>query len=65
VRELKGFSKVLLSPGETGTVSFDVPSRELGYFDAKGRWLVEPGAYQVWIAQDSASGEPAAFELQR
>jgi beta-glucosidase len=65
VRELKGFSKVLLPPGETYTVSFDVPSRELGYFDAKGRWLVEPGAYQVWIAQDAASGEPAAFELQR
>jgi beta-glucosidase len=65
VRELKGFSKVLLSPGESCTVSFEVPSRQLGYFDAKGRWLVEPGAYQVWIAQDSASGEPAAFKLQR
>jgi hypothetical protein len=35
----------------------------LGYYDAQGRWLVEPGQYRVWISQDSAAGEPATFEL--
>ncbi len=42
---------------------FEVPAKELGYYDAGGRWLVEPGQYQVWVSQDSASGEPAAFAL--
>jgi beta-glucosidase len=64
VRELKGLAKIPLAPGESHMVTFDLPCRELGYYDAVGRWLVEPGAYQVWIAQDSASGEPAAFTLQ-
>jgi beta-glucosidase len=65
VRELKGFQKVVLQPGESREVSFELPARELGYYDARGHWLVEPGQYQVWISQDSASGEPAGFELRR
>ena len=63
VRELKGFQKILLQPGETREVEFKLSAHELGYFDAKGNWLVEPGKFQLWIAADSASGEPAAFEL--
>lgn len=63
VRELKGFQKILVQPGETKTVSFELTAKELGYFDAKGNWLVEPGKYQLWISADSAAGEPAAFSL--
>ncbi len=63
VRELKGFKKILLQPGETKAVNFELAARELGYFDAKGNCLVEPGKYQLWISADSASGEPAAFQL--
>jgi beta-glucosidase len=65
VRELKGFQKVLLQPGESRDVTFTVSGRELGYYDTKGRWLVEPGKFQLWIAKDSASGEPVDFELTR
>jgi beta-glucosidase len=63
VRELKGFQKVLLQPGESRDVTFIISGRELGYYDAKGHWLVEPGKFQVWICKDSASGNPAEFEL--
>jgi len=63
VRELKGFQKIPLHPGESRTVRFDLPARELGCYDTEGHWLVEPGKYQVWITQDSASGNPAALEL--
>ena len=63
VRELKGFQKILLQPGETKTGNFELTAKELGYFDAKGNWLVEPGKYQLWISADSAAGEPAAFQL--
>jgi beta-glucosidase len=63
VRELKGFKKILLQPGESRAVSFTLTAKELGYHDAQGGWLVEPGKYQLWIAKDSAPGEPASFQL--
>ena len=63
VRELKGFQKVLLQPGESRDVSFTISGKELGYYDTKGNWLVEPGKFQLWICRDSASGEPVDFEL--
>ena len=63
VRELKGFQKILLQPGEMRTVTFTISEKELGYFDPKGKWLVEPGKFQLWIAKDSATGVPVDFEL--
>ena len=65
VRELKGFQKILLQPGESRSVTFAISGRELGYYDTKGCWLVEPGKFQLWIAKDSASGGPVDFELTR
>jgi beta-glucosidase len=64
VRELKGFQKILLQPGETRDVSFTLSPKELGFYDADGHWIVQPGEYQVWICPDSASGQPASFELE-
>jgi beta-glucosidase len=64
VRELKGFQKLVLQQGEAREASFELTTQELGYYDAKGHWLVEPGKYQVWISKDSASGEAAEFELK-
>ncbi len=63
VRELKGYQKVQLQPGESRDVSFTVSDKELGYYDVNGRWLVEPGKFQLWLSKDSASGQPADFEL--
>jgi len=63
VRELKGFQKILLQPGESRDVDFKLSAKELGYYDTQGHWLVEPGKYQLWISQDSASGDPSSFEL--
>jgi beta-glucosidase len=63
VRELKGFQKILLQPGESRAVTFNLSANDLGYYDTKGNWLVEPGKYQLWLAKDSASGQPMEFEL--
>ncbi|MGD1090105.1 MAG: beta-glucosidase BglX [Verrucomicrobiota bacterium] len=63
VRELKGFQKILLQPGESRDVSFTISGKELGYYDTEGNWLVDPGKYQLWIAKDSASGGPVEFQL--
>ncbi len=63
VRELRGFKKVHLQPGEERKVEFLVTVRELGYFDASGRWRIEPGKFQLWLSKDAVSGEPVEFEL--
>ena len=63
VRELKGFQKILLQPGESREVTFNLSANDLGYYDTRGDWLVEPGKYQLWLAKDSASGQPVDFEL--
>ena len=65
VRELKGFKKILLQPGESRDVNFTISGRELGCYNTKGNWLVEPGKFQLWITKDSASGEPVEFELEK
>ncbi|HUB86403.1 MAG TPA: beta-glucosidase BglX [Verrucomicrobiae bacterium] len=64
-RELKDFQKILLQPGEARVVKFVIPAGELGFYDASGNWIVQPGRFQVWIAKDSASGEPVEFELTK
>jgi beta-glucosidase len=65
VRELKGFQKILLQPGESRDVAFTLSANDLGYYDTRGNWLVEPGKYQLWLAKDSASGQPVEFELAK
>jgi beta-glucosidase len=54
VRELKGFAKVALLPGETKTVSFPIHPRDLAYFDVPGRqWKADAGQYEIEIGTSS------------
>jgi beta-glucosidase len=54
VRELKGFAKVALNPGETKTVQLQVTPRNLAYFDVAGhQWKTDPGDYQIEIGASS------------
>ena len=63
VRELKGFQRIRLEPGEQGRVVFTLHEEDLAFTRAGGTHGVEPGRFQVWIAPDSASGVPTEFEL--
>lgn len=50
-KELKGFAKVSLAPGETKTVTFTVKPHDLAYFDADAHhWTVEPGQFTAHAA---------------
>jgi len=54
VRELKGFAKVALQPGETKTVQFTIQPRDLAYFDVPGQqWKADAGDYEVEIGASS------------
>lgn len=64
VRELKGFERVTLAPGEHKTVNFTVQANDLGSYDPELHWIVPSGTYDVWVAPDSASGITATFEVQ-
>jgi beta-glucosidase len=55
VRELRGFQRVSLQPGETKTLTFTVPAEKLSFYDVtKHAFVVEPGKYEVQIGASSA-----------
>lgn len=53
VKELKGFRRIALEPGETGTVQFELPVETLGFYDQDMRFTVEPGAFKVMVGRSS------------
>jgi beta-glucosidase len=63
VRELKGFQRLQLEPGETRTVRFDLPVPSLGFHNADLRYVVEPGQFQVWIGPHAAEGLEGHIEV--
>jgi beta-glucosidase len=50
-RELKGFRKVELKPGESRTVSFTLKSADLAFVGLNNRWITEPGKFRVSIGK--------------
>ena len=64
VRELKGFTRITLTPGETQTVSFRISEAELAFHRADGSYGTEPGSFRVWIGGSSATENGANFTLR-
>ena len=63
VKELKYFEKVWLKAGESRELSFSIPVSELAFWGLDGRKKVEAGDFLLWVAGDSASGEPIPFKV--
>jgi beta-glucosidase len=63
VRELKGFERVFLKPGETKTITFTLGPKELCFLDENGQPVLEPGKFQVWVGGDSNAALGTEFEL--
>ena len=66
VKELKGFDKVTLAPGETRDVTFTVKPDDLKFYDESSKqWVAEPGKF-TFIAAPSAGakGSTATFTLK-
>lgn len=66
VRELKGFRKVALEPGETRTVNFMVTPDMLKFYDtASGNWVLEKGSFTVYVGSSSTDIRTTArFEVR-
>jgi beta-glucosidase len=63
VRELKAFEKIALEAGGARTVALQVPVRSLGFHLEDGTYVVEPGAFQVWVGGSSLADLGAGFEV--
>jgi beta-glucosidase len=56
VKELKGFKKIMLNPGETTMVEFILTDAELGFYDNDGLFIVEPGEFEIMVGTHSQEG---------
>ncbi len=63
VKELKGFQRVYLNPGEQKTVHFELPTSDLMFHDINMEYSVETGGFKVWVGPNSAEGLEGSFEL--
>jgi beta-glucosidase len=53
VKQLRGFSRVNIKPGETRTVSFTLNASQFALYDAQGNWKVEPGTIEIMVGAAS------------
>lgn len=75
IRELKGFKKIALEPGEKRDVVFEITPEMLSYwhYDSKNtmgadgayEYSAEPGMFSVWIAPNADAGSAKRFELKK
>jgi beta-glucosidase len=66
MRELKGFERLTLQPGEKKTVSFILGPAELGYWSTNaGKWIQETEAFDVWVGADSTATLHTEFAVVR
>ncbi len=64
VKELKGFERFTLQPGESKTVRFDVPAAKLGFHGLDNKYKVEPGLFKVWLGPHALAGLEGGFEIR-
>lgn len=64
LRELKGFERVALQPGETKTVTFELGPEQLRYWSTNaGAWVQDAAAFDVWVGPDSQAPLHGEFEV--
>lgn len=64
VKELKGFERISLEPGDSRRVTFTLSPDDLAFYTAEGRWEAEPGDFQVFVGSSSVEVKRASFELE-
>ena len=57
VKELKGFAKVHLEPGETRTVAIEITPASLAFYDINMDYVVEPGEFEIMVGTSSRDAD--------
>lgn len=57
VKELKGFKKVSLQPGQTATVALDITPESLAFYDINMKYTVEPGEFDILVGTSSRDAD--------
>jgi beta-glucosidase len=63
VKELKGFQKISLKPGESKEVTFTLTAEDLKFYNAELQYVAEPGDFQLFIGTNSRDLKSADFKL--
>lgn len=63
LRELKGFARVTLAPGETKHVTFPLGFEELSFYNAEVQRTVEPTTFDLWVGGSSLATETTSFKV--
>lgn len=64
VKELKGFTKISLSPNEARTVSFTLDTKSLSYYDDNGQPKIEPGVFKIFVGGNSRDVQELTLTYQ-
>ncbi len=64
VKELKGFRKIFLTPGEEKEVTFKLTANDLAFWDINMKFTSEPGEFKVFVGGDSEHGLESGFVLE-
>jgi beta-glucosidase len=64
VKELKGFRKVVLQPGESKNITFKLSSKDLSYYRKDMTFGTEPGKFEVYVGGNSRDVKSAVFMLE-
>jgi beta-glucosidase len=65
VKELKGFEKIFLAPGEKRTVVFKLTENDLAYWNTEAKRKADPGKFKVFTGGNSRDVQETEFELQK
>lgn len=63
IKELKGFKKINIKKGEKQTVSFEITSEDLKFYNANLEFVAEPGEFEIYIGKDSNTNIKTKIEL--
>ena len=63
VRRLRGFQRVTLASGATQTVTFTLDKSDFGFYDNRGKFLVEPGEIDVFAGDSSTADLMQSFTV--
>ena len=64
VKELKGFERVPINPGETRTVSFQIGPESLRFYNREMKRVVEPGTFKIMVGPNSVDLSSVSLEVK-